>query len=304
MAAATVAVSFGISLFMDLRVWPFVLIVTAVIVTVIGTPLLALLIRSRRPTVLAILGGGFVTGAVVPLVVAILGPPAGEASVGGVPTIVNGSYTGAGWIEVMTTVGLFGLTGVAGAALTWVLAHWLASPDHRRGDRRAAIVAVLIAAVTGIAFITPWLLADRSCHNPLRDGGTSIGPVASLDLDLPQRDWPVLDRELRLFARQRGWNVQADSQPVTAMPWFQQSLCVEPGTQIMVMNNTPERRALSVSVFQPQGGDSWQAPLRALQRRIESRWPHSTSYRYDAFASPRPPWAPSAPTPAPSSTAR
>jgi hypothetical protein len=56
--------------------------------------------------------------------------PAGErwsgssASVGGVPTMVDGVATRAGWESYFTTVGLFAAFGVASGFLFWLFIHW------------------------------------------------------------------------------------------------------------------------------------------------------------------------------------
>lgn len=216
--------------------------------------------------------------------------------------VKDGHYTLAGWLEVLFIATLFGLAGIAGAMMCWGIVRWL-SPTNRNEWRRLAVVGATAAAVSIIAWFTSSLFVDRSCHNPLRGGGESIAAIAAFDLIIPERDWPAVDDELRRFARQRGWDVQVATQPATDFPWYQQSLCVEPGTQISVMN-AASRTQLSVSAFQPQGGDSWQAPLHELQRRFEGKWPGSVRYRYDAYSAPRPPWAPPAPTPTPSAAAR
>lgn len=299
--ATAVAASLAIAAVLALQLWPFVLVVTLAIAATAGLPLFAVLRRVRRHRLIAVAVSGFATGGIAPVLLALSGPGGDYASVGHTVTVANGSYTAAGWAQMLGLVAGFGLLGAAGALAAWRLSLWLSAPAV--GRSRSAIVAMSTVAASICAFAVPWLDVDRSCHNPLRGGGRSIAPVAAFELAIPERDWPAVDDELRRFAQRRRWDVQVATQPATGFPWYQQSLCTEPGTQISVMN-AGGASSLFVSAFQPQGGDSWQPPLREVQWQLEARWPGSTRYRYDEHAAPRPPWAPPAPTPAPSATVR
>lgn len=274
--AVAVPVSFGLALATDLiGAMPFVMIVTLAVATFIGGPLFEWLRRKRRHRAMLVATSGFTAGAGLPLLLGLL------------TFLSASSESGADdWAWYAETVIGFGTAGAVGSLLAWPLSLWLSLGQSRAHRLRSLLViAATLVMVVG-AFAVPRLTIDRSCHNPMRDGRTSIGPVASFRLALPQRDWPELDRLLHRFARERGWSAQVDRQPETGdMPWFQQSLCTEPGTQIMVMNNVPEPLGIEVSAYQPQGGDSWRQPMRALHAQLSAIWPHRIGYR-DALGRP------------------
>jgi hypothetical protein len=287
-AASVIAVGITVAM-MDVRLFPPVFVVTLAIVLGLGG--LVFSVIRERPTWIRVLSGGFATGALIPALLVMISAP-DSASVGGVATVVDGSYTWAGWRENLFFIFGFGFAGIVGSVLARVSVQWLL-----RGGTGAkiAIGGLILAAVAAI-WLVPWATKDRSCHNTSRDGRDSIGAVASISLNLPMSEWLAVRNELDRFARVQGWEQRADVRPDPGFPWFQVSLCREPGTKIFIHTNPFKPDHLSIHVMQPQGGDSWQAPLRQLQAQIEGRWPGSTSYEYGPSASPRPPWAPPSPS--------
>ena len=289
---AAVLVSAGITLAMGYTpLYPFVFAVTAAIALAIGGTAFQLI--RRRPTWPRILAGGFVTGALVPAALLMLPPAADSASVGGVPTVVDGAYTLTGLLQNLTVIGGFGLAGIVGALIVWLLVKWLMNGGHRA---KWSVGTMVATGVLGMA-VVPWAAMDRSCHNPMRDGRTSIGPVAEFRLRAPTSEWPAIQDEIDRFARENGWDVQAHVRSDPGFPWFQVSVCREPGTQIFITTAAFEQDQMSISVYQPQGGNSWQVALRKLQDGFERRWPGRVGYDYGEFAMPRPPWAPPSPVP-------
>jgi hypothetical protein len=260
-------------------------------------------LRTRRVAWWRIAAGGFVTGALVPALLLLFGPAAQQASIGGVETVADGHYTAAGWLENAGIVGGFGAAGIAGALLAWLLLGWIAPVSAGRQLNRirgSVLVLMLAGAVAGSAAL-PWAMRDRSCHNPMRDGREAIGPAAAFELHVARHDWPALRDELDRFAAASGWSIRADVRTDPDFPWFQASLCTEPGTQIFLQEVPLDGGYVAVDVFQPQGGDSWQPPFHALQARLEARWPGAVRYDDGAYAAPRPPWAP---PPAPAAQAQ
>jgi hypothetical protein len=289
---AAVLVAAGITLVMGYApIYPFVFAVTVPIALAIGG--LAFLLIRGRATWPRIVVGGFVTGALAPAILLLLPPAADSASVGGVPTVVGGAYTWAGLLQNLAVVGGFGLAGIVGALIVWLLVNWLMKGGH---PVKWVVGTVIAGGVLGIG-VVPWAAMDRTCHNPMRDGRTSIGPVAEFRLNATMREWPAVQDEIDRFARENGWDVQAVIRPGPGFPSFQVSVCREPGTYIFLTTAPFEEDQISVSVYQPQGGNSWQAPLRKLQDGFERRWPGKVGYDYGEFPLPRPPWAPPAPEP-------
>lgn len=294
-AAAASLVAVLISVAMGaLLVLPFVLAITLVISLLCGMPLFLLLCENDRANWLTVSSGGFLTGAIVPALFTLPGPGADQASIGGVPTVVDGRYTAAGWIDALQMIGAFGAAGIIGAWIAWYAIGWASGTAAARRRRMGALASIVLMAGVGAAAL-PWAAKDRSCHNPLRDGRSSLGSVAEFHVLLPMTDWPALRDELKDFAAERNWSFQADVRPDSGFPWFQASLCTEPGTLIFAQHVPFDGGYIAVAASQPQGGNSWRIPLRALQDRIETRW--RITYPSGAYAAPAPPWAPRAPSP-------
>ena len=286
--AATI-IAVGLTLALGSGVlFPVVWIVTLFVVAILGTP--AFLLIRRRPTWYWIATGGFVTGALVPAWIVLSNDPPDDAMINGIATFTDGSYTTAGLLFDLAYVAAFGGLGIAGAFLAWLIirSQFHAGDAPRLGS--AILMLLVCACVIGLAVtgIAQWGHQDSSCHNTLRDGRESISPVATFNLRVTMNEWSAVQSELDRFARENGWHTRADVRPDPGFPWFQVSLCREPGTEIFIHNAGFEENQMSVSVFQPQGGDSWQTPMRMLQDQFERRWPGRTGYdEYD----PRPPWA-------------
>lgn len=202
-ACASLVIALAGGLLKDL---PIVLAVTFVVATIFGLPLLSLVRRAQRHRAWAVAVGGFATGVALPIL-PFLKPYADQTSVGGVPTVVDGAYTLAGVMQILENALPFGCAGVVGALAAWRLALWLSpgATGHHRTRRFMVAGAILCASAASIA--VPGGYQDRSCHNPLRGGGTSIGPVAGFDLAVADTEWPEVDALLKLFARERGWSV-------------------------------------------------------------------------------------------------
>jgi len=293
LAGTSVPIAAALTVLMGFApLYPFIFVVTLAIVLAIGLPVFRWV--RRRPTWGWTLAGGFLTGAIVPALVLMLLPTADTASSGGVQTVVDGAYTWAGWLQNLMAIGGFGLIGVVGAVMARLLVRWLMTGGLAARIAPGAVITSGVAAI----WLVPWAATDRSCHNTMRDGRTSISPVAEFRLRATMQEWPAVQDEIDRFARENGWDVRADVRPDPGFPWFQVSVCREPGTYIFVTTAAFEQDQMSISVYQPQGGNSWQAPLRKLQDRFERRWPGRVNYSYGEYSTPRPPWAPTSPPPA------
>jgi hypothetical protein len=268
----------------DIRFFTPIFFVVAVVSGVLGVPvyLAARANRNDTPVVAAMMG--FIVGAAIPAILIFGGPAADQASSGGTATVINGSYTAAGWLQNFVVIGLFGLVGVGGALAFWKLVGPRAlaategvAPSTPRPARITVLSAVAIGVVT-MAFVIPWATADRSCHNPLRDGRTEIAEVASFDLQAGVDQWPDVEREMETFRRSGGWSIRSDVRTDESFRWFQISLCKEPGTNIFIQG-MPDGNEVIFGVYQPQGGSGWQTDFRALYDRMNARWPNKISFR-------------------------
>lgn len=279
LAAVALALLMG-----GIRFFTTIFVVVAVVSGVLELPIY-FAARARRndtPMVAAVMG--FIVGAAIPAILIFGGPAADKASIGDTATVINGSYTAAGWLENFAFTGLFGLVGVGAALAFWKLVGRHSTVEATEGapsPKRLVETRLLVAAGVGviaIAFVIPRFTADRSCHNPLRDGRTAIAEAASFDLSAGVDQWRNIEREVGIFGRAGNWSIRSDVRTDEGFPWFQISLCKEPGTDIFVQG-MPDGNEVIFSVTQPQGGSGWQTDFRTLHDRISARWPNKISYR-------------------------
>lgn len=282
--ASGVAAAIFALLAADIRSFAPVFAVVSVIAVVLGLPvyLAARAARNDTPLVAAVMG--FIVGAAIPAILVFAGPGADQASVGDTATVINGSYTAAGWLQNLALVGFFGMLGVGAGLVFWLIVRRTVSTGIDDAERsparpvRTALLSVAAAGVIAAALVIPRATADRSCHNPLRGGGDSIGHVASFDLKVGINQWRNIEQEMESFRRSGNWSVRSDVRTDESFPWLQISLCKEPGTNIFVQG-TPEFGEVSFGVFQPQGGSSWRRDFRALHKRIDERWPNLVVFK-------------------------
>jgi hypothetical protein len=211
----------------------------------------------RRPRPVAILAAGLVIGAAVPpalRVMAVLSD--------------NGLSHWTGYFAGPR--GLL-LAGLAGALLAPVAVRLLT----RR--RRGARLGVALAIVAGLAalWLAPLAVRARSCHNPARHIARPIPPVAQFQVHVAVGDWALLLRELVRFANDGGWQVWSDVRADPSYPWFEVSVCREPGTQMFFLLDPQKADTVEVDVYQPQGGNGWRQGVQAIEARIARRWPDS-----------------------------
>lgn len=274
LAGAGVLIAAGITVTMEFgSAYPYVLLVTLLVVAVFGGS--AFFAIRERPTWQGIAIAGFLAGAIIP---AVLGLPL---------LALSASYSVA---DYFAGAGGFGVAGIAGAMIVWLFVRWL----ENGGWVAKAGVGVIVVGGVAAMWVVPSMLMDRSCHNPLRDGGRSISATAGFNLRVTMAEWRDVEAEFEQFASENGWHMRADVRPNFDFPWFQISMCTEPGTEISVHQGMPDTGELRIFVMQPQGGDSWQAPLKRVQERLEQRWPGKTGYDENT---PRPPWASPSPEP-------
>lgn len=288
-------VSLALSLGMGFgSLFPLVAVATLLIVGVLGGP--AYLLIRKRPRWWNVSAGGFVTGTAIPTYIVLTTNPPQAAAMNGVVTFANGGYTEAGLLCNLAYIGGFGVVGVIGAMVAWIVIRQLSTDfpaSARRLVKPVATVGAMVAGATAIsaALIEPWGHEDNSCHNPHRNGEDSIGSVGGFELNVGMREWREVESELEAFARDDGWNLRSDVRTDPGFPWFQISLCREPGTVIYVHYDPTETDRMYIGALQPQGGNSWESPLREIKDRLERRWPGEISYD---GSEPRPPWAPPA----------
>jgi hypothetical protein len=277
-AAAVFALMFG-----DIRVFTPAFALIAVVAVCLGLPvyLAARAVRNDTPRLAAIMG--FIVAAVIPAILVFMSAP-DQASVDGTATVVDGSYTFAGWMQNLAWIGFFGLLGVGAALVFWFIVRRSASSEEQDehpsppSPLRTTLLSVAAAAIVATAFIIPDATADRSCHNPLRGGETSISQTASFDLRVGVDQWRNVEAEVERFRRSGDWSVRSDVRTDKGFPWLQISLCKETGTNIFVQGMA-DFNEVSFGLYQPQGGDTWRRDFRALYDRITARWPTKVTFK-------------------------
>ncbi len=203
--AAAPAVLFGL-LTASARLIPIAFLVALVHTLFLGLPTAALLWRTKGLHFALAVLLGFALGSVGIAVFAFDVGSTTTSSIGGVPAIVDGTRTAAGWVGYLRTVAAFGGYGALGGAVFWLWLRWadlprLHEPADSARDRTARKGPVLLSCLLAAAIVlVPWATQDRSCHNVLRDGGTSASPHLMLDVGIEMIEWPKLKVALASFA--------------------------------------------------------------------------------------------------------
>lgn len=269
----------------DIRVFTPAFAIIAVVALCLGLPiyLAARASRNDTPRVAAVIG--FAVGAAIPAILVLASAP-DQASIAGTATVIDGRYTLAGWIQNITLIGQFGLLGFGGALTFWFIVQRLGpGGDESQKPRspwplRATLLSFAAAGVVAAAFVIPEVTADRSCHNPLRDGGDSIAQTASFDLLVGVDQWQAVAVEVERFQRADDWSVRSDVRIDGDFPWLQISLCKETGTNIFVQGMA-DLGEVKFGIYRPQHGEQWRQEFRTLYERISVRWPNKVSFEDD-----------------------
>ena len=118
------------------------------------------------------------------------------------------------------------------------------------------IVPIFILGISIISmFIVPQITRDKSCHNPLRDGGTSISPALSLDVKLKNDEWPELTGFFIQFSQEHSLDFEnsSDFKPDSYKTLYL-SMCHESGFQFGTAEQRWASRAWRSPI--PNGGVS------------------------------------------------
>jgi hypothetical protein len=266
----------------EVQAFSFAFVVVFLVGAALGLPIY-LVARSReQDSALLAASIGFIVGAIFPSILILSGPAADWATVGETATVVNGSYTVAGWLQNLLFIGFFGALGLCGGLIFWVIMR--PRQIHRREAAApssligVSLLSVAAAGTIGAAVYIPRTVIDRTCHNPLRDGGTSIAAAASFAVRVGVNEWQNVQTEVEEFGREGRWSIRADVRPDEDFRWLQISLCKEPGTSFLVQGY-PEIGEVNFTVYQPQGGSGWQRDFRVLYDRMERRWPSKIAFQ-------------------------
>jgi len=279
-------------LFQSLRLTFLVALAHAI---VFGLPLFLFLRSKSCVGIIACALGGFIVGAAGPAALGLLsmfGNSSYNAWSGGSATIVSGVPTLAGWLQYAQTVGFMGLIGLCGGLTFWLTMRLSGQipPEPKVAERPTRvsrtvswiIVATAISSTSAVLLL-PSIAHDTSCHNPFRDGRTSIEPKIYADLNLIPEDWAALTQIFTDFAATHSLSLRSDQQIRRGqLLWRSLDLCNEAGTHIEVMdqpwldrvNSVPIRiKGMKLSVDEFRVGSGWNPLARELVDTIDVRWP-------------------------------
>ena len=274
----------------DIRILPLVFAVTLAHAVILGLPV-ALFYRAKRWTRLsAVLVGAFLIGA-IPFGILSWPTGSGSAWVDGIPTIVNGIPTLAGWLGYLRSQAILGGFGATGGFVFWLTLRncgllgladrGQATPTPHQSRIGIALAGAAVLASVVVAAI-PSITMDRSCHNMFRDGRRSASPSLNIDLDIAMDDWPALTALLENFGASHGMSFRDSSDGRPGVKILGLSACTEQGLVITAheqrwapRNYAPAiaGRGVPVTVFDLTGGNTWLPLARELVAALDIQWP-------------------------------
>jgi hypothetical protein len=278
---------------------PYVFAVALAHAVMLGLPIFLYLNARGRAGFVASIVAGFAISA---LPVGLLTFPLWSgtnfnASTNGVPTVINGVATLAGWLEYLQYLGLFGGLGAIAGVTFWATLR--ATRDFPNLDRmadagrsrsRAFIangLAILSLVLTAGAFALPTITKDRTCHNMFRDGRRSVGSQVRIVLEVAGDDWPRLTQLFRDFAAAHELSFRDSSR---ASPGVVQvlglSLCNDRGVNIEAIEqiwqhagSMPARDGVLLGIYELHDGSGWRSLARELVAQLQSTWPQKLAFK-------------------------
>lgn len=244
---------------------------------VLGLPIFLIFWWKRWVNLVTCICGGFLVAAASGVISRWpAGPKGRNSTVGGVPLVVDGVPTLAGWLDFLQVLIFLGFFGAIAGIVFWAIllsSGALVPADNgtdRLQRRSATSLGVVAVLITGTLVAIPnfvWgrlarLAMDQSCHNVLRDRD-SIAPQVSMELQIAQEDVPKLTQAMHEFAATHKLHYRDASVPAR---WFL-SLCNDRGLTIRL------DLLVEISVFELQPGSGWQQTTKELIDRIEALWP-------------------------------
>lgn len=293
-AAIVAAAPIGLA---SLALIPAAFVVALAHAILLGAPLLAILWWKRWIGWLTAAAAGFAVGAAG--IAFLTWPLAGSGSswVNGVATRTDGVPTPAGWIDYLQGVAMFGALGAAGGLGFWLwlrlagvvpVAAYASDTPARRLRYTDMSLPLVVALGAGSILSVSVLTQDKSCHNVLRDGRSSIGSELRIDLDIDHAEWPVLEQEFESFAAAHSLSFRNNSEE---RPGIVRMLYLSACTEDMTISAAEHRwasrgyrslidgRGVGINIYQPGESGGWQVLAEDLCERLESRWPGRVRFR-------------------------
>lgn len=263
----------------------------------LGLPVF-LFLRSRiRVGLIACLMAGFVVGATPFAVLGLLSMFGTQsASTDGTPTVVNGMPTFAGLLELAGSATLFGAFGLAAGLVFWFIMRGFGElaiePRANRADRaifrpRSWPLASAALLSTCALLVVPSIIEDNSCHNPFRDGRSSVSPEVLAYIDLNAEDWPRLTEIFNEFGTIHSLELRADQNVRNGkLFWRDLNLCNENGVTIDALDQpwvadikSPVPKGVRLEFHEMKPGSDWGQLARDLVGKIDASWPDKIRFQ-------------------------
>jgi hypothetical protein len=269
---------------------------------ILGLPLALLFHAKRWINAISSIGAGFLVG-ILPAGIftwpLLHGPD--QASVDGVPTVVDGMPTLAGWISYAQFLAFLGACGALAGLTFWLILKFSSEkadqattqPQPKSGSRRdstrigigiASAGVLLVGAIVAIRSITK----DRTCHNMFRDGRSSIGPKVNMDLKITVDEWSRLAEFFERFGATQGLSYRnANESRPNVFETLGLSLCSEQGINILAIDQRWEGRkseplgsdhSVAIGVYEATENSDWRRLAQDFIAELNTAWPGKVEF--------------------------
>lgn len=258
----------------------------------LALPIFMFLNNIHRVSLLTCSLAGFFVGS-LPMAIFTL-PFRGKGSsamVNDVPTVIDGVPTLAGWWHYVIGFSYLGLLGLVAGVIFWLTLNYYSKKEFNKIS--SLFRTPLTWAITGLliaVLIIPIVIKDRSCHNSLRGGASSISPVLNFFVDVPMSEWGEVKSLFSSFAIEQDLSLRDSSQSIPGtLESLYLSLCRESGVNISIIEQRwasqdykhpiPSILGVSIRVYSPNELDEWQSLAAAFIEAVERQWPSRITYK-------------------------
>lgn len=280
----------------DLNAITFAFFIALAHAIIFGLPAYLIISRKKKITWYISIFAGFVIGCIVPAIIFFPYTPGQNynAFVNGKETIINGIPTFYGWLNYAKFTAGSGFFGVLGGLSFWLTLKILNKQNSDVANSRISIspytiipLAILITSITIV--MLPIITKDRSCHNPLRGGESSMSPVLSLDVNITDADWSKMTDFFIQFAQEFNLEFKdsSDSKPDVYRILYL-SMCHDSGFQFSILEqrwarenyrNPNPNRGVSISVYAFGDDNNLKSIAQHFVIDAKERWPSKVSIR-------------------------
>jgi hypothetical protein len=193
--------------------------------------------------------------------------------------------SGTQWIAYLQGVLPFGGFGLLGGLAFWAT---LRITSQAPGLRAASLIVVPLLAAAALAL--PLIAKDRSCHNLLRDGRSTISAQLRAEVHVEHSEWPAIVELVRAFAASHGLSFRDSSKDAPDVVRTLYLSACDHGVNIEISEQRWAHngykhvlgdRGVAIGVYPQRSDTDWQRLARPLVETLESRWPGKIRFRGD-----------------------